>query len=256
MKPLFKICILTFNEELNILDCIASCRSQENVYVIDSNSSDNTVALIQENYPDSTIINAEWRGFANQRNIIHTYLHRNDFVLFIDADERLSVNLIEELNHYVINDKNVVGRIFHSNIFLNQRLNGIRECNTGQLRFGQSRSMNFIEDGHGQNVLTEGVTVVNIINPLIHYPMSKGIQEWFVKHVKYAHHESKNYDNKLKNIVYNLPFFPFLLIIYDSMRYCIFKDGKKGFLYLQMKLVYFLMIRINRKYQKLNHRDL
>lgn len=86
--------ILTKNEELNIADCLRHLDWAGQIVVLDAGSVDQTKQLVQS-------AKAEWhehpfQDFADQRNYAMT-LCRHDWILFIDADERVSSALADEI---------------------------------------------------------------------------------------------------------------------------------------------------------------
>ena len=91
--------IITYNEERNIgevLPCFDFC---DEIIVVDSFSTDHTVA-IAETFPKVKVIQHKFEDFASQRNIALQHA-QNDWVLFLDGDERITpalrVEIIETL---------------------------------------------------------------------------------------------------------------------------------------------------------------
>jgi glycosyltransferase involved in cell wall biosynthesis len=86
--------IVTKNEAANILECIASAKGASEVVVVDDDSSDDTVALAQK--AGAKVFKRRLDGFANQKNfgIDQT---ASDWVLILDADERLTPQLANEI---------------------------------------------------------------------------------------------------------------------------------------------------------------
>ncbi len=88
------VIIITKNEAMNMPGCIGSVAWADEVIVVDSGSSDATVAICRE-LGASTYVH-EWPGFGAQKNRALAYA-RNDWVLSIDADERVSGELRAEI---------------------------------------------------------------------------------------------------------------------------------------------------------------
>lgn len=91
--------IITFNEEQNIRDCILSLYSVcDDVVVVDSCSTDKTVEIAQS--LGATVLIQPFLGDGPQR--IHGLPHCNhEWILNLDADERLeqdSIHAIQSLN--------------------------------------------------------------------------------------------------------------------------------------------------------------
>ncbi len=87
--------IIAQNEERKLADAIASVRFCDEVLVVDSGSTDET-RNIAEKAGARVILNAPWPGFVAQRNFaVDAAAH--DTILAIDADERVSPELREEI---------------------------------------------------------------------------------------------------------------------------------------------------------------
>ena len=104
------VVIITGNEEKNISDCLKSVQWADEVIIVDSESTDKTVEIAKQ-YTDKVFIQ-KWPGFAKQKKFAVS-LAKNDWVLNIDTDERITAELAEELlncdlacNGYFIGRKN------------------------------------------------------------------------------------------------------------------------------------------------------
>lgn len=87
--------IITYNEEKNIaavLQCFDFC---DEIIVIDSFSTDSTVQ-IAKSFPKVKVIQNKFKDFAKQRNLALQHA-ANDWVLFLDADERITPELRTEI---------------------------------------------------------------------------------------------------------------------------------------------------------------
>ena len=80
--------IITRNEERNIARAIRSLTCADEVIVVDSGSTDDTVAVAKS--LGSRAVVHEFEGFAAQKNFA-TSQARNDWVLSLDADEELDL---------------------------------------------------------------------------------------------------------------------------------------------------------------------
>ena len=93
---------ITFNEELHIEDYIKSLSFADEIIIIDSFSTDKTVALA-EKY-DVTIIQREFKNFSDQKNFAIAQA-KHDWVTFFDLDEKVSPELAKEIID-TVNSKN------------------------------------------------------------------------------------------------------------------------------------------------------
>ena len=65
MKTLISIAIITKNEETNILSCLKSIEFADQVVIVDSGSTDNTIKIAYEFGCD--IFAEDWKGFGLQK---------------------------------------------------------------------------------------------------------------------------------------------------------------------------------------------
>ncbi|RLC80577.1 MAG: glycosyltransferase family 2 protein [Chloroflexi bacterium] len=99
------VIILTKDEEDNIADCIHSASWADEVIVLDSGSTDRTVEIAGG--MGARIFTHPFRNYAEQRNVA-LGLAQTEWVFFVDADERVTPELAEEIKQ-VIEDENYVG---------------------------------------------------------------------------------------------------------------------------------------------------
>lgn len=87
-------CIIVRNEEKNIRDCLESVKWADEIVVVDAFSEDGTVSICKE-YTDR-VFEREWTGFYDQVSFV-VAAARNPWILYIEADERISPELYEEI---------------------------------------------------------------------------------------------------------------------------------------------------------------
>ena len=88
------VIIRTYNEERNIRDCLESVAWADEIVVVDSASTDATVKIARE-YTDRIIIQP-WLGYIAQSQFATDHT-ANQWVLSLDADERISPELRDEV---------------------------------------------------------------------------------------------------------------------------------------------------------------
>jgi glycosyltransferase involved in cell wall biosynthesis len=88
------VIIITKNESLNIRECIESIKWADEIIVVDSGSTDDTVAICRE-YTQH-VYSHDWPGFGIQKNRALDYASK-DWVLSLDADERVTPELRAEI---------------------------------------------------------------------------------------------------------------------------------------------------------------
>lgn len=88
---LLSVCIITYNEELNIIRTMESLKGlADEIIVVDSGSTDNTVALAQS--CGAKVFVEDWKGFAQQKNSALAKA-TGDWIFSLDADEEVSREL-------------------------------------------------------------------------------------------------------------------------------------------------------------------
>src|SRR5262249_20859431 len=91
------VVIPTKNEEMNLAQCLNTVRGFQDVVVIDSGSTDATAKIATN--AGAKVIKFEWKGgFPKKRNwVLMNYDFHTEWVLFLDADERLTEEFRNEM---------------------------------------------------------------------------------------------------------------------------------------------------------------
>src|SRR5512141_2507062 len=90
-RPPVSVIILTYNESQNIAECLRTLGWADEIIVVDSYSTDDTVARATAARSDVRVLRNRFEDFGQQRNwsIDHS-IPRNEWILFVDADERFN----------------------------------------------------------------------------------------------------------------------------------------------------------------------
>ncbi len=89
------VTVITRNEASNIAAALESVSWADEVIVIDSHSTDDTVAIARRHATRVEV--RDWAGYSDQKNYA-AELARNDWILSIDADERVTRELGAEIS--------------------------------------------------------------------------------------------------------------------------------------------------------------
>jgi glycosyltransferase involved in cell wall biosynthesis len=88
------VVVITLDEEKNIREALSSASFADEVVVLDSFSTDGTLEVCR-GFTDK-VFQEEWRGFSGQKQRA-VELAENDWVLVLDADERITPGLAREI---------------------------------------------------------------------------------------------------------------------------------------------------------------
>lgn len=99
MMPTLSITVITKNEEANIRQCLESVKWADEIVVVDSGSTDGTLAICRE-YTDK-VFAEQWLGYGPQKNRALDYA-TGEWVLSLDADERVTLQLKEEIEKAMV----------------------------------------------------------------------------------------------------------------------------------------------------------
>lgn len=86
--------IISFNEQKNIADAIQSVVWADEIIVVDSGSSDSTRAIAEAS--GAKVLTRKWEGFSSQKQFAVDQAE-NDWIISLDADERVSPELRDEI---------------------------------------------------------------------------------------------------------------------------------------------------------------
>jgi (heptosyl)LPS beta-1,4-glucosyltransferase len=92
--PKVSVTVITKNEAADIGDALASASWADELIVVDSESTDDTVAIARR-YTDRIVVR-EWPGYPQQKNFAAS-LASHDWILSLDADERVTPALAAEI---------------------------------------------------------------------------------------------------------------------------------------------------------------
>ena len=92
MRAPVSVLVPTLDEELNLPECLDSVDWADEVFVVDSFSHDRTVEIARER--GAHVVQHPFESYSRQKNwALDTLPFRNDWVLIVDADERVSPEL-------------------------------------------------------------------------------------------------------------------------------------------------------------------
>lgn len=111
--------IITLNEERHIEQVLASVQSFDEVVLVDSGSTDNTVSIAQR--MGATVYHQDWLGYAKQKQYAMS-LCANEWVLNLDGDEVLNQRIINRFAQIVESDEADSVRFWRNDLFIGKKL--------------------------------------------------------------------------------------------------------------------------------------
>ena len=265
------------NEQLNLPACLESVARADEIFVVDSQSSDRSIEISQQ-YGANVVqfhFNGRWPKKKNWS--LENLPFRNDWVLIVDCDERITPELWKEIE-LAIKDPNYNGYYLNRKVFfLGKWIRYGGKYPDWNLRLfrhrcGRYENLN-TEDipNTGDNEVHEHVILEGNVGYLkedmLHIDF-RDIFHWLERHNRYSNWEARVYynlltgqnDNEtikanffgdavqrkrfLKKIWVRLPFKPLLRFILFYFLRLGFLDGKAGYIYGRLLSQYEYQIEV------------
>ena len=275
--PRISVMILTLNEAMNLPGCLESVAWCDDVVVFDSLSADDTVGVAKD--LGARVVQRAFDNWSAHQNwAMENIRFRHDWVFYLDADERMTPELLEEVTAIAADQENphaayYVGR---KNYFMGKWIKHsmppgliMRFFRPPKIRFERLVNPTPVLDGtHGY-----------LKHMFRHYNFSKGVTEWLDKHNKYSLMEAMegmkllrgeladddvslfsgdkaNRRKALKNLSFRLPFRPFIKFLYMYFVRLGLLDGRAGITYCTLQAIYEYMIVLKMKELKMREKGL
>jgi glycosyltransferase involved in cell wall biosynthesis len=257
------VLILTKNEQQDLPGCLESVAWSDDIIVYDSYSTDETVAIAERF--GARVVQRKFDNWSAHQNWgLKNLPFRHPWVFYIDADERMSPELIECVRKAVVDaGDNVAFRLQRRDYFMGTWLKHVqtspfylRLFKPGKMRYERLVNPLSIADG----------PVGSVAGYLEHYPFSKGLSHWFERHNSYSSFEaqqiidnqrgqtpfslrkaltSRDFHEKRfhqKELFYRLPWRPLakFFILYVGKGGIL--DGRAGLTYAILQSIYEYMI--------------
>ena len=176
------VIILTKNEEKNIVDVVRNAKQvTDDVLVIDSRSTDKTVALAEKN--GAKVVYRAWdNDFAAQRNFAFEYV-KTEWILYLDADERLNEKLVKAIKNAVEADEQKQFSIKRKSVAFGQEFNyGVLKPDFVPRLFKTS-NVKWVNKVHEKPICSDKLEVLD--GYIEHYTYT-GWEQWLHKFDQYT----------------------------------------------------------------------
>ena len=179
------VLILTLDEEVNLAGCLDSVAWSDDVVVLDSFSCDATPDIARAR--GARLIQRPFDNYAGQRNFgLREIRYRHPWLLMLDADERVPLDLREEMLRVVrgVPDAVAMFRMRRKDHLFGRwirRSSGYPTWFGRLVRVGRA----WVERPYNEEFHAEG-EVASLAAHLDHYPFNKGFAAWIAKHDRYS----------------------------------------------------------------------
>ncbi len=276
---MISVLILTLDEELNIADCIGSLPCSRlwrgDIHVLDSCSVDRTVELAEG--LGASVTTRPFTNYADQRNYGLALPMQHDWIVMLDADERMMPELAREIEDVIRHSEieTAMFRVRRRDMFMGRwlrRSSGYptwfpRVMRRGRVRVNRAVNETYLADGQTDELSEH----------LIHYPFNKVMSWWFARNCRYAESEAQLLIARdargrkpwrdlicrdpglrraaMKRLAYSLPGRPFLMFLYLYVLRLGFLDGRPGYHFACMRMAYEIMIDSQAAYEHASRLD-
>jgi glycosyltransferase involved in cell wall biosynthesis len=240
------VLIITLNEEENLKKLLPELDFADEIIIIDSFSTDQT-ELVSRTFPKVTFVQHKFENFSTQRNFAISQA-KNDWILFIDADEILTPKLKEEIIETLRNNT-TYSAYFFERIFMFE--NSILKYSGNQtdkiFRLFNKKFAKYDENKLVHEKLIVNGQIGSLKNKLIHYSYSSYLdyKEKIIFYGKFKAQEK--FAKKVKPSVILQLLHPSYNFLYNYFIRLGFLDGKKGIIICYLN-AYSIVIR----YKELN----
>jgi len=228
------VLIPTYNEEAMIVDCLESVKWADEILVVDSYSTDNTVTIARDY--GARIIQHEYINSAQQKNWAIPQC-AYEWVLQIDADERLECDLqaqirevlkepMTDVDGYRINFKHhVLGRwVRHSGVYPEYHLRLFR------------RDVGRFQDREVDAHLVVPARIITLQGHVLHFGM-ESVSHRLRAMDRYTRYESDEREKQGKNYTwFNVTFRPLAAFFYYYIYKLGFLEGVRGLILAVLKI--------------------
>jgi len=264
MKVPVSVLIPVKNESSNLEECINTVLFSDDIVVVDSCSTDGTIGIAEQ--LGARVVQFDWNGrFPKKKNWALVNVEwKHDWVLILDADERITPQLAQEVATAVASDQ-------YNGYYVNRRFmfmgKWLKHCgyypswNLRLFRHVTGRYEKLVEIGDtqsGDNEVHEHVLLQGASGYLkydmLHYAYPT-ITSWIEKHNRYSNWEAcmllsqTNINESLKASFFgtqlerkrqikllarHLPFRPLLRFLYHYLWCMGVLDGYRGFVFCRL----------------------
>ncbi|BAY78535.1 glycosyl transferase family protein [Nostoc linckia NIES-25] len=255
------------NEQANLPACLTSLSRADEIFVVDSQSTDNSVEIA--NSYGANVVEFKFNGhWPKKKNwSLDNLPFRNEWVLIVDCDERITPELWDEIEQVIHQDEYTGYYLNRRVFFLGKWIRYGGKYPDWNLRLFQHKKGRY-ENLHTEDIPNTGDNEVHehvilqgkvgyLKNDMLHEDF-RDLYHWLERHNRYSNWEARVYYNILtgqddsgtiganlfgdavqrkrflKKVWVHLPFKPFLRFVLFYIIQRGFLDGKAGYIYARL----------------------
>ena len=180
-RPPLSGIVITRNAAAQLPACLAALAFCDEIVVVDSGSSDETITIARQD--GARVIEQEWLGFGPQKQFAVDQA-RNDWVLCVDADERVSDELRESIDAELAAPKFLAYRFARCNRFMGRYLRHGEGYPDWSLRLFDRRHARWSADVVHEKVIAAGA-VGELVGDLLH-DSAESLEHYRAKQDRYT----------------------------------------------------------------------
>jgi heptosyltransferase-2 len=219
--------IITYNEEKHIKEVLQDIDFADEIIVIDSFSKDNTVALVNE-FEKAQLIQNKFVDYSSQRNFA-IECAKNPWILFIDADERFTEELKEEVIETIQKPNASSAYLFYRTFMFEDEKLHFSGWQTDKIfRLFQKDKAKYVTERLVHEKLTVSGKIGKLKHKLIHFSYTD-FESYKGKMVSYGKLKAKEeFAKGISPNFYHFYLHPAYKFLYQFIVRLGFLDGKKG----------------------------
>ena len=164
---MISITILTRNSARHLPKVLDSVRSFDEVVVLDSGSSDGTLAMARQ-FPNVKVYATQFKGFGPLHNEAAA-MARNDWIFSVDSDEVVTPELAQEIATLLL-DEDSVYSVSMRNYFNGRWIRHGGWHPDRHVRLFNRKKTRFTNAEVHEGVITDGLREVALAGPVLHFP--------------------------------------------------------------------------------------
>lgn len=165
--PQLSVILITKNAATHLEACLTSVSFADEIIVLDSGSTDNTVA-ISRSFTPKVFTTDDWPGFGPQKNRALAKA-TGEWILSIDADEIVSVELQQEIQMAITSDSATAFRIPRQSCYCGRWIKHSGWSPDYVIRLFRRQSAHFSDELIHEKVLVLSGEIGTLTRPLWHY---------------------------------------------------------------------------------------